>query len=109
MAEISSIDIKKNDIQVNLKVSKSEYELLENHTSNLLLVPTNPDFLNYPLTTGKLGNSNRIMLPKKILQKFDVKNLEKKVPAKTFRINDEIYILIKLKKSTFGIPEFKEV
>jgi hypothetical protein len=31
------------------------------------------------------------------------------VPAKTFKIDDEIFLLIKLKKSSFGIPVFKEV
>jgi hypothetical protein len=102
MAEICSIDIKKNDILVNVKVSKDEYRLM-------LLLPTNHEFLNRPLTTGKLGNSNRIMLPKKILEKFEVKKLEKKAPARTFRIGDEVFLLVKLKKSTFGIPEFKEV
>ena len=109
MAEIDSIDIKKDDIVVNLKVSKEEYRLIGNTTSNLLLVPTDLDFLNRPLTTGKLGNSNRVMLPKKILEKFEITELIKKVPARTFNINDEVFLLIKLKKSTFGIPEFKEV
>lgn len=109
MAEISSIGIKKDDIIVNLKISKGEYELLENKTKNLLILPTNPEFLNRPLTTGKLGNSNRIMMPKKILDRFDIEILEKKVPSKAFKIDDEVFLLIKLKKSTFGIPAFKEV
>ena len=59
MAEISSIDMKKGDIIVNLKVSEEEYRLLGNNTSNLLLLPTSSNFLDRPLTTGKLGNSNR--------------------------------------------------
>lgn len=109
MAEIRSIDIKRDDIIVNLKVSKNEYELVGNNTSNLLLVPTSQEFLNRPLTTGKLGNSNRIMLPKKILEKFEIRKLEKKVPARTFSVDDEVFLLIKLKRSTFGIPVFKEV
>lgn len=109
MAEINSIDIKKDAIVVNLKVSKGEYELLGNSTSNLLLLPINPKFLNHPLTTGKLGNSNRIMMPKKILEKFEIKNLEKKVPARTFEVDDEVFLVIKLKKSSFGIPTFREV
>ncbi|UCC91808.1 MAG: hypothetical protein JSV39_00865, partial [Candidatus Aenigmatarchaeota archaeon] len=94
-----SIDIKKNKIMVNLKVSKSEYELLGHNTSNLLLLPTNLEFLNRPLTTGKLGNSNRVMLPKKILERYEIKILEKKVPARAFGVHDEIFLLIRLKKS----------
>ena len=109
MAEIRSIDIKKDDIIVNLKVSRGEYELLGNNTSDLLLLPVNLEFLNRPLTTGKLGNSNRIMLPKKILKKFEIKNLEKKVPARTFKVDDDIFLIIRLQKSGFGIPKFKEV
>lgn len=109
MAEIHSIDVKKNKIVVNLKISKAEYEIISNNTNDLLLIPTSHNFLDHSLTTGKLGNSNRIMLPKKILEKFEIKNLEKKVPAKTFKIDDEIFLLIKLQKSSFGIPVFKEV
>ncbi len=109
MAEISSIDMKKGDIIVNLKVSEEEYRLLGNNTSNLLLLPTSSNFLDRPLTTGKLGNSNRIMLPKKILEKFEIRELVKKVPAKTFHVGDEVFLFIKLKKSNLGIPVFKEV
>jgi len=109
MAEIHSIDVKKDDITVNLKISKPEYDLLGNSTTSLLLTPTNPDFLSSLLTTGKLGNSNRIMMPKKILEKFEIKDMDKKVHAKTFRLHDEIFLLIRLKKSSFGIPVFKEV
>lgn len=109
MADIHSIDMKKGNIMVNLKISRSEYEMLSQETRNLLLLPTRSNILDRPLTTGKLGNSNRIMLPKKILDRHEITNLEKKVPAKTFKINDEVYLLIKLKKSSFGMPMFKEV
>jgi hypothetical protein len=109
MAEMHSIDIKKDGILVSLKISNGEYELISNVTSSLLVLPTTPAFLDHSLTTGKLGNSNRIMLPKKILEKFEIKILDKKVPARTFRLDDEVYLLIKLKKSGFGIPVFKEV
>ncbi len=106
MAEICSIKMDDGNILVNLHISKSEYDLLGNYTRDLLLLPTHMDFLNRQLTTGKLGNSNRIMLPKKILKKFEIVKLEKKIASKTFRVNDEIYLLIKLKKSTIGIPDF---
>lgn len=108
MAEIRSIDVKRSEISVNLKISKAEYDMISNTTSDLLLMPTSQSFLSHSLTTGKLGNSNRIMLPKKILAKLEIKELDKKVPAKTFKLDDEIFLLIKLKKSTFGIPVFKD-
>lgn len=108
MAEIQTIDVKRDNVFVNLKISKVEYETLSNHTSDLILVPTSRTFMSYLLTTGKLGNSNRVMLPKKILEKFDIRILEKKVPARMFRIDDNTYLLIKIRKSAFGIPVFKD-
>jgi len=109
MAEIRSVEIKNNNIFVNLKVAKSEYELVSGVTSDVALIPITHNFFTNLLTTGKLGNSNRIMLPKKVLEKFEIKNMERKVPAKVFKIDDEVFLLIKIKKSTFGIPTFKEL
>jgi len=109
MAEIRSIDMRKGNILVNLRISKDEYDLLSQETRDLLILPAHSNIFDRPLTTGKLGNSNRIMLPKKILDRYEITDLEKKVPAKTFKINDEVYLLIKLKKSSLGIPLFREV
>jgi len=109
MAEIRSIDMRKDNIMVNMKISKDEYDLLSQETRNLLILPSHSNVLDRPLTTGKLGNSNRIMLPKKILDRYEIINLEKKVPARTFKIDDEVFLLIKLKESRFGVPIFKEV
>ena len=109
MANVRSIDVKGGEIRVNLKISKDEYDLLRQETRDLLLLPTNLNILDRPLTTGKLGNSNRIMLPKKILDRYEITDLEKKVPAKAFKINDEVFLLIKLKRSSLGIPVFGEV
>ncbi|MCK4714767.1 MAG: hypothetical protein KAT35_04275, partial [Candidatus Aenigmarchaeota archaeon] len=58
-------------------------------------------------TTGKLGNSNRIMMPKKVLQLFKIDELDKKVPAMLFRNAGSVYLLLKLKKSMLGIPLFE--
>jgi len=109
MAEINSIDINNDDIVVNLKISKDEYGILQHKTDDLLLLPASSDSLDVRLTTGKLGNSNRVMLPKKLLGLYDIKEIVKKVPAKCFKIDDEVFLLVKLKKSTLGIPVFDEV
>ena len=90
------------------KVSKEEYELLKQKTDNLIVIPSGRETLNQSLTTGKLGNSNRIMLPKKMLESEGVKTLRKKVPAATFKANGDVYLLIKLKESELGIPVFEE-
>ena len=109
MSHVNSINVRKGEIRVNLTISKNEYDLIGNNTKNLLILPANMEFLNRQLTTGKLGNSNRIMLPKKILDKFEITNLEKKIPARAFEIDDDVFLLIRLKRSTIGIPVFKEV
>jgi hypothetical protein len=108
MANIKSMDIKNGEIFLNLKVSKTEYDTLRQSTDNLILLPTDVKALNNTLTTGKLGNSNRLMLPKKILEKNSIFQLQKKVPAKIFRIGGEVFLLVKLEESKIGIPFFKE-
>jgi len=108
MADIDSIDMKNDKILVNLKLTKEEYELLKQSTKRLLLLPTELNILDELLTTGTLGNSNRVMLPNKILRKHYVTKLLKKVPAQIFDIGDEKFLLLKLQESTFGKPVFGE-
>lgn len=108
MADIRSIDVRIDEIIVNLKISDDEYALLNQETKDLILVPTAGENLDERLTTGKLGNSKRVMLPKKILSKYNVKNLPKKAKSKIFNVGDNVFLLIQLKEDHSGIPEFKE-
>ena len=108
MADIDSIDMKNDKILVNLKLTKDEYNLLKQSTKRLLLLPTESNILNELLTTGKLGNSNRIMLPNKVLRKHNVTKLLKKVPAQVFDVQHEKFLLIKLQESMLGKPIFGE-
>ena len=108
MADIDSIDMKNDKILVSLKLTKDEYKLLKQSTKGLLLLPTEPSILNELLTTGKLGNSNRIMLPNKILRKHNITKLLKRVPAQVFDVYDEKFLLLKLQESKIGKPVFGE-
>ncbi|MFH1228850.1 MAG: hypothetical protein V1678_00300 [Candidatus Aenigmatarchaeota archaeon] len=108
MADIDSIDMRDDKILVSLRLSKDEYNILRQSTKGLLLLPTDSHTLNESLTTGKLGNSNRIMLPNKILQKHNVTSFLKKVPAQVFDVFDEKFLLIKLQESRIGRPVFGE-
>ncbi len=108
MASIQSINMEDNDITLNLKISKKEYELLKQTTKNLILLPTDSNILSECLTTGKLGNSNRIMFPKKILDKHNIPQLQKKVEAKVFEMDNDKFLLIKIEESKTGIPTFKD-
>jgi len=106
MADLNSIDLRNDRILLNLKVSKEEYEFLKQATTDIMVIPANSKFMSNLLTTGKLGNSNRLMLPKKILDKLDVKRMEKKVPGKIFRLNGSVYLLTRLHGKKNGIPVF---
>ena len=108
MAEIKTIDMNNSKIEVKLSVNQDEYKILKHHMTDIVILPCGSESLTHRLTTGKLGNSNRIMLPKKIMESFGVKSLDKKVPANIFIIDDDAYLLIKIKKSEFGIPRFEE-
>jgi hypothetical protein len=108
MADIDSIDMKNDKILVNLKLTKDEYKLLKQSTKRLLLLPTESNILDELLTTGKLGNSNRIMLPNKILHRHNVTKLLKRVPSRVFDLDDEKFLLIKLQEFILGKPIFGE-
>ncbi|MBN2203247.1 MAG: hypothetical protein JW700_03625 [Candidatus Aenigmarchaeota archaeon] len=103
MANIDSMNMKDGKIVVKLEMSKDEYAALNHYTKNLLLLPTE---LRYTLTTGKLGNSNRIMLPNKLLRKYMVEDLLKKAPSDVFDLGTEKFLLIKLQESILGKPVF---
>jgi hypothetical protein len=108
MAEIKTIDMTNSKIDVKLSISRDEYKILKHHMTDLVILPCGSESLVHRLTTGKLGNSNRIMLPKKLLESFRIRSLDKKVPTNIFIIDDDAYLLIKIKKSEFGIPKFEE-
>lgn len=106
MAMIKSISMGNENIEVNVTVSRREYETLKNSIeSDIIILPSDSESLSYELTTGKLGNSNRVMLPKKFLVQKNIRELEKKVPANIFNVNGDAYLLIKL-RSVLRIPRF---
>ncbi len=107
MADIQSIDMRNGDIMVNLKISEKEYALLRQETKDLVLLPTDPEIMDEMLTTGKLGNSNRIMMPKKYMERHSLKELMKRAPSKIFKINGNVFLLVKLKESGMGVPKFE--
>lgn len=106
MADIQNIEIGVDYILVSLMMSKTEYELLGKATTDLALLPTDEDLLSMRLTTGKLGNGNRIMVPNKMLASYDIKKLIKKVPAGVFDIDGRKLLLIQLAGRRKGVPEF---
>lgn len=107
MAEIKSIGMENGTIEIKLSIDKVEYGILKNHTDDLIVLPCGSEALVHKLTTGKLGNSNRIMLPKKVLRLSDIKLMDKKVASNIFNLKDGSYLLVKIRKSDLGIPKFE--
>jgi hypothetical protein len=108
MAEIKNIEMVSGGIELNVSISMEEYKILEHHLTDIAVFPCGRESLVYSLTTGKLGNSNRIMLPKKILESFKITTLEKKAPSNIFMLDGSAFLLVKIKESDFGIPKFWE-
>jgi hypothetical protein len=107
MASVCSINLDGRDIFLNLKISQEEYEEMQG-SRHILVFSMDADALKYSLTLGKLGNSYRIMLPKKILRKHDIKRVPKHADAYVFERAKEKYLVIKLEKSGIGLPTFED-
>jgi hypothetical protein len=103
MASVESIDFKNNKTLLTLKVSREEYKSF-NGEKDMLVFPVAS--LDTTLVTGTLGNSNRIMLPNKVLRKNDIESLSKRVPSKVVKIKNGKYLIIQL-EGPEDIPIFE--
>jgi len=104
MAEIKSINIENGKISVSLSINQREYELIKEDSSDFAVLPTKR--LKESLTTGKLGNSNRVMVPKKFLERSGIEHLIKNVKARIFDVEGHKLLLIKLDEEKKGVPNF---
>ena len=107
MADVRSVDVRGDEIFINLKITSSEYRILRSSTKSLVVLPTDSSILTDILTTGTLGNGNRIMIPNKLLRRSDIPVLNKKVPSRIFRVNNDDYLLIRLDGGDLSIPSFE--
>ncbi len=108
MACIESFEKKEESIVLKIKITPEEYCEIGKHISNLLLLPAGKRSLSYSLTTGKLGNSNRVMVPKKLLKENKIEHLPKNVDAGVFEIDNMKYMLIRLEGDKKHIPIFED-
>ena len=110
MGKIESIYMKNGKSYLNILVSEEECNLVKEKCQfteigrEVIVVPKDFD---ESLTTGKLGNSNRVMVPKKILKRHKIE-LKGKVPARFFDVEGKKMLLIKLDEKLIGVPKFKE-
>jgi len=103
MASLTSINFKNNKILASLEVSKEEYNSFKGE-KDLLVFPVSS--LDLTLVTGTLGNSNRIMLPNKILKRNDIEILIKHVSSRIVKTKKGKYLIIQL-EGPEDIPKFK--
>jgi hypothetical protein len=107
MAEISSIKFKEDGIFLGLKISREEYEFLGRATKDIIAVPAGSR-LDRLMTTGKLGNSTRLMLPKKALDRLEAKKVDRKALGTVFKIDGSIYIIVRLHSNRARRPGSEE-
>jgi hypothetical protein len=98
----------KDGITATFSITEKEYDLLKQSEDSVVILPAGAGVLNETLTTGRLGNGNRIMLPAKILRAHNVEELIKKAPSRIFELDDSIFLLIKLEDNRPGVPVFGE-
>lgn len=108
MAVINSIDMREQDVVAHIVLSRDEYSQLNQNSKEILVLPADIASLKLKLTTGKLGNGNRIMFPTSLLKKHGMEALPKKVPSSIFYLEEDKFLLVKLKETKPGIPVFPE-
>lgn len=107
MALIRKVEFEGSDILLHLKILKEEYTLLK-EGKHLLLIPVDPNSLDEELTTGALGTSSRVMLPKRMLERHGVAELPKKAHSKFFNVDGRKFLVVDLSVSQPGVPKFLE-
>jgi len=98
MAKILNVDLSMGKKILKVELTDQEYELIAPQTDNLLLLPTDAAHIPQMLSTGDLGNSNRIMVPHGLLRRHGVPPLRElgKVPAAIFNTGIGTYLLTDL-------------
>ena len=106
MADLVRFEKDDGKVLLTFSLSADEYGLVKESEDDVRLLPVGEDCFNLRLTTGQLGNGNRLMLPNKMLERNEI-DLIKKIPSRIFDIGGEKYLLCKLAKKK-GVPHFKE-
>lgn len=87
MSQVKSVEFEGDRMNITLTLTKDEYDRLETQHRNLIILPLNNGFFERKLTTGKMGKSNRIMLPEMFLKGHRITKLVRESPSKLFEID----------------------
>jgi len=104
MAVIKSFDLD-TGIVAEVRLTRDEYEALA--SARYIMLVGAEDFPER-LTVGKLGNSNRIMVPKRLLKKHGITSLPKKAPTAFLEYGGEKFMIVKLSEAARNVPQFRE-
>ena len=108
MATLKKVELEDGGFTTTFHISKAEYELFRHGNKHFLLVPLGA--MHNQLTIGTLGNSYRLMLPKKFLREHGIAEdeLPKKADASVFTIGDEKFLAARIARSKAGAPKFED-
>jgi len=94
MGLLRKIEVDNADILMTLELTKEEYESISPEMKEFVTLPTN--MFDRVLTTGRLGNGNRIMVPSRFLRGHNIEVLRKNVPSKIFTVGEKKFLIIEL-------------
>lgn len=106
MSLLRKIEFENDSILITLEMNKREYDAVTPDVKEFITLPA--DTLDRTLTTGKLGNGNRIMVPNKFLRSHDIEVMRKFVKGKIVDIGEKKYLIIELEDKKRGIPRFND-
>lgn len=105
MAIIKSMEMEDTKVRVIFEMSKDELVALSNETQNICLLSLTK--FNELLTTGTIGNSNRIMFPNRLLKRYNIKELPKHVETTILSFNGKRIAVLKLQDTAAPVPRFE--
>lgn len=106
MANVKSMEVEGNKVRVLFEMSKDEWAALRNETKDVCLFSLAN--LDETLTTGTIGNSNRIMVPNRLLRRHNITHLPKHAGARVLALNGKKVVVIQLQDNHAPMPRFEE-
>lgn len=81
---------------MKLSLSREEYDRVKRNNRHFILLPIGGEALGDSLTVSKIGNSHHILLPKKLLRKYNVEEPEKKAGTTVVDYGKDKYLVVRL-------------
>lgn len=104
MAKLKSTELRKDKVVICFSMNKSEAIGFPCTDKQFMVLPA--EALDDQLTIGELGNSFRLMLPRKFLRKHEIdeNNLPKKAHGTIFKFGKDKYLIVRISESKARTP-----